>query len=133
VPLAAVDISGKMGYSHAQRQTEEHRMDIAAEFMAATINAFEANKRLADRAIEQVPDDKLHTALDANTNSIAVILNSLTWASCNASSLCSGPTRTSSEFFLTPTSMLPFSRKPTPPNIVYFLTFLGRTSRCRMR
>ena len=49
-------------------------MDIAAEFMAATINAFEANKRLADRAVEQVPDDKLHIALDANTNSIAVIM-----------------------------------------------------------
>ena len=49
-------------------------MDIAAEFMAASINAFEANKRLADRAVEQVPDDKLHTALDANTNSIAVIM-----------------------------------------------------------
>ena len=49
-------------------------MDIAAEFMVATINAFEANKRLADRAVEQVPDDKLHTALDANTNSIAVIM-----------------------------------------------------------
>jgi Protein of unknown function (DUF1572) len=49
-------------------------MDIAAEFMAATINAFEANKRLADRAVEQVSDDKLHTALDANTNSIAVIM-----------------------------------------------------------
>ena len=30
-------------------------MDIAAEFMAATINAFEANKRMADRAVEQVP------------------------------------------------------------------------------
>jgi Protein of unknown function (DUF1572) len=74
VPLAAVDISGKMGYSQAQRQTEEHRMDIAAEFMAATINAFEANKRLADRAVEQVPDDKLHVTLDENTNSIAVIM-----------------------------------------------------------
>jgi Protein of unknown function (DUF1572) len=49
-------------------------MDIAAEFMSATINAFEANKRLADRAVEQVPDDKLHVALDENTNSIAVIM-----------------------------------------------------------
>jgi uncharacterized damage-inducible protein DinB len=49
-------------------------MDIAAEFVSATINAFEANKRLADRAIEQVPDDKLHAALDDNTNSIAVIV-----------------------------------------------------------
>ena len=49
-------------------------MDIAAEFVSAAVNAFEANKRLADRAIEQVPDDKLHAALDANTNSIAVIM-----------------------------------------------------------
>ena len=49
-------------------------MDIPAEFLAAAINAFEANKRLADRAVEQVPDDKLHVALDANTNSIAVIM-----------------------------------------------------------
>src|SRR5271170_6308608 len=49
-------------------------MDVLAEFMSATINAFEANKRLADRAVEQVPDDKLHVALDANTNSIAVIM-----------------------------------------------------------
>jgi hypothetical protein len=43
-------------------------------FLAAIINAFEANKRLADRAVEQVPDDKLHVALDDNTNSIAVIM-----------------------------------------------------------
>src|SRR5215469_7047470 len=49
-------------------------MDIAAEFLSAAINAFEANKRLADRAVEQVADDKLHVALDANTNSIAVIM-----------------------------------------------------------
>ena len=49
-------------------------MDISAEFMAAAINAFEANKRLADRAVAQVPDEKLHVALDENTNSIAVIM-----------------------------------------------------------
>ena len=49
-------------------------MNTATEFLAAIINAFEANKRLADRAIEQLPDDKLHLALDANTNSIAVIM-----------------------------------------------------------
>jgi hypothetical protein len=29
-------------------------MDILAEFMSATINAFEANKRLADRAVERI-------------------------------------------------------------------------------
>ena len=49
-------------------------MDIADEFLSAVINAFEANKRLADRAVEQVPDEKLHVALDGNTNSIAVIM-----------------------------------------------------------
>lgn len=49
-------------------------MDIAVEFISASVNAFEANKRLAERAVEQVPDDKLHAALDPNTNSIAVIM-----------------------------------------------------------
>jgi Protein of unknown function (DUF1572) len=49
-------------------------MDIANEFMSAIINAFEANKRLADRAVAQVPDEKLHVPLDDNTNSIAVIM-----------------------------------------------------------
>lgn len=49
-------------------------MNIAAEFLSAAVNALEANKRLADRAVEQVPDDKLHVPLDANTNSIAVIM-----------------------------------------------------------
>ena len=49
-------------------------MDIAGEFLSATINAFEANKRLADRAAVQVADEKLHVALDETTNSIAVIM-----------------------------------------------------------
>jgi hypothetical protein len=49
-------------------------MDISAEFMSAIINTFEANKRWADRAIEQVPDDRLHLPLDSNTNSITVIM-----------------------------------------------------------
>lgn len=49
-------------------------MDISSEFISAIINAFEANKRLADRAVEQVPDAQLHIALDENTNSIAVIM-----------------------------------------------------------
>ena len=53
---------------------ESKRMSLHTEFTSAIINAFEANKRLADRAVEQVPDDKLHAALDANTNSIAVIM-----------------------------------------------------------
>jgi hypothetical protein len=49
-------------------------MDISAEFLSAVINVFEAHKKLADKAVAQVPDDKLHVPLDANTNSIAVIM-----------------------------------------------------------
>src|SRR5829696_9262740 len=49
-------------------------MDIGEAFLSAILNAFEANKHLADRAVEQVPDEKLHVALNANTNSIAVIM-----------------------------------------------------------
>jgi len=49
-------------------------VDVGSEFVSAILNAFEANKRLADRAVEQVRDDKLHIALDVNTNSIAVIM-----------------------------------------------------------
>jgi hypothetical protein len=56
------------------RRAEGAYVDIANEFLSAILNAFEANKRLADRAVEQVPDDKLHAALDPNTNSIAVIM-----------------------------------------------------------
>lgn len=43
-------------------------------FGGAIIDTFRANKRLADRAVEQVADDKLHLPLDENTNSIAVIM-----------------------------------------------------------
>lgn len=49
-------------------------MNIAEGFLTAIVNTFEANKRLADRAVEQLPDEKLHTALDPNTNSVAVIM-----------------------------------------------------------
>ena len=49
-------------------------MSTTMEFLSSTIIAFESNKRLADRAIEQVPDEKLREALDPNTNSIAVIM-----------------------------------------------------------
>jgi hypothetical protein len=50
------------------------RMDISTEFMSSIVNAFQANKRLTDRAVEQVPEDKLHVALNQDTNSIAVIM-----------------------------------------------------------
>ena len=47
---------------------------IETTFCAAIIDAFRANKQLADRAVAQVPDDKLHLPLDEHTNSIATIM-----------------------------------------------------------
>lgn len=38
------------------------------------LSSFRANKGWADKAISQLPDEKLHVALDANTNCIAVIM-----------------------------------------------------------
>lgn len=49
-------------------------MDSVNPFMSATINTFEANKRMAERAVEQVSDEGLRLALDDSTNSIAVIM-----------------------------------------------------------
>jgi hypothetical protein len=43
-------------------------------FIEAAINTFAANKQLAERAVAQLADEQLHVALDANTNSIAVIM-----------------------------------------------------------
>jgi hypothetical protein len=36
--------------------------------------SFRSNKGWADKAVAQLPDDKLHVSLDPNTNSIAVIM-----------------------------------------------------------
>jgi uncharacterized damage-inducible protein DinB len=42
--------------------------------LAAIRTSFDYHKGLADRAIAQLSDDQLRVALDANTNSIAVIM-----------------------------------------------------------
>jgi hypothetical protein len=45
-----------------------------ADWIAAVRTSFVYHKQLAERAVAQVADDKLHTPLDANTNSLAVIM-----------------------------------------------------------
>lgn len=47
---------------------------MASSFVSASIQAFRANRELAQRAIDQVSDEKLHLAIDENTNSIVVIM-----------------------------------------------------------
>ena len=48
--------------------------DVAKALIDGTLTAFKSNKGWADKAVAQVSDDKLHVALDPNTNCIAVIM-----------------------------------------------------------
>ena len=48
--------------------------DVLAAVITSAITSFRANKEWADKAVAQLPDDKLHIPLDDNTNSIAVIM-----------------------------------------------------------
>src|SRR6266404_3985158 len=56
--------------ANARTETE----DLGKAVLDGAVASFRANKGWADKAIAQLPDDKLHVALDANTNSIAVIM-----------------------------------------------------------
>ena len=48
--------------------------DWAKAFLDGALTSFRSNKGWADKAIAQLPDDKLHVALDPNTNCVAVIM-----------------------------------------------------------
>src|SRR5215471_4121018 len=48
--------------------------DVAKALIGGALTAFRSNKGWADKAVAQLPDDKLHVALDPNTNCIAVIM-----------------------------------------------------------
>ena len=48
--------------------------DVAKAIIDGTLATFRSNKGWADKAVAQLSDDKLHIALDANTNCIAVIM-----------------------------------------------------------
>lgn len=48
--------------------------EVAKALIDGAIAAFRSHKGWADKAITQLSDDKLHIALDPNTNCIAVIM-----------------------------------------------------------
>ena len=56
------------------RPLQRLRQPLELGVVAQPIPALVVAQLLADRAVEQLPDDKLHVSLDANTNSIAVIM-----------------------------------------------------------
>ena len=47
---------------------------IGRALIDGALTSFRSNKAWADKAIEQLPEDRLHVALDPNTNCIAVIM-----------------------------------------------------------
>ena len=49
-------------------------IDIRAVYLRDVIRQFTYYKSLGDKALTKAPDDRLHTELDANSNSIAVIV-----------------------------------------------------------
>ncbi|MBC8355233.1 MAG: DUF1572 family protein [Planctomycetes bacterium] len=57
-----------------ERPENSPPQDIKVAVIESVIASFQANKEFADKAVRQLPDDKLHVSLDANTNSIAVIM-----------------------------------------------------------
>jgi hypothetical protein len=47
---------------------------LGKALIEGALTSFRANKGWAEKAVGQLPDEKLHLALDPNTNSIAVIM-----------------------------------------------------------
>ena len=48
--------------------------DVGRATLDGTITVFRSNKSWADKAVAQLDDERLRAALDANTNSVAVIM-----------------------------------------------------------
>ena len=48
--------------------------DVAKALIDGALAAFRSNMGWADKAVAQLPDDRLHVALDPNTNCIAVVM-----------------------------------------------------------
>ena len=53
---------------------EDDMEDLGAEFLAVTTAEFEAWRRQSEKALAQVPDAHLHTALGEGGNSLAVLV-----------------------------------------------------------
>lgn len=54
--------------------TPTDTLSVGMALIDGALASFRSNKGWADKAAAQLPDDKLHVALDPNTNSIAVIM-----------------------------------------------------------
>jgi hypothetical protein len=55
-------------------RAQDESNHVAKALIEGALAAFRSNKGWADKAVAQLPEEKLHVALDPNTNSIAVIM-----------------------------------------------------------
>jgi L-amino acid N-acyltransferase YncA len=55
------------------RPPRSHR-DLGTSVLESAITSFRSKKVWADKAVAQLSDDQLHVALDANTNSVAIMM-----------------------------------------------------------
>jgi hypothetical protein len=53
-------------------------LEFTTSYLKDSIDLYRYYKKLAERAIEQVPDDKLFSAIDGESNSIAIIIKHIT-------------------------------------------------------
>ena len=49
-------------------------MDLAAHYLSGLLTLIDRNKKLADGAIDQLGDDELFRTIDAESNSVAIIM-----------------------------------------------------------
>ena len=60
----------------------DHDQSLGELFRPGRATGFRYHQEMAEKAVAQVADDKLHVALDENTNSIAVITKHVAGNSC---------------------------------------------------
>lgn len=52
----------------------QNQKDVGKSILEGTLAAFHSTKGLADKAVVQLADERLHVQLDPNTNCIAAIM-----------------------------------------------------------
>ena len=70
-------MTGPLDFQCVTLQDSRMALQLTTSYLKDAANLFRSYKRLADRAMEQVPDDALFATLDAESNSIAIIVKHL--------------------------------------------------------
>jgi hypothetical protein len=69
-----VSLAGRLDFPDAALQDSGMPLEFTTSYVKDSTDLFHYYKKLADRAMEQAPDDALFATLDAESNSIAIIV-----------------------------------------------------------